>query len=61
MPCCATARSRPRRLPFPQRLNILFEDMTQLLEVTKPEAVAVEELFWGTISRPALAFRTDAV
>ena len=24
-----------------------FEDMTQLLEVTKPEAVAVEELFWG--------------
>ena len=37
----------PVGLPFPQRLNILFEDMTQLLEVTKPEAVAVEELFWG--------------
>ena len=37
----------PAGLPFPQRLNILFEDMTQLLEVTKPEAVAVEELFWG--------------
>lgn len=35
----------PAGLPFPQRLNILFEDMTQLLEVTKPEAVAVEELF----------------
>lgn len=26
---------------------MLFEDMTQLLEVTEPEAVAVEELFWG--------------
>ncbi|MEI3071529.1 MAG: crossover junction endodeoxyribonuclease RuvC [Oscillospiraceae bacterium] len=25
----------PAGLPFPQRLNILFEDMTQLLEVTK--------------------------
>lgn len=37
----------PAELPFPQRLNMLFEDMTRLLEVTKPEAVAVEELFWG--------------
>ena len=37
----------PPELPFPQRLNMLFEDMTRLLEVTKPEAVAVEELFWG--------------
>ena len=26
---------------------MLFEDMTRLLDVTKPEAVAVEELFWG--------------
>ena len=37
----------PPELTFPQRLNMLFEDMTRLLEVTKPEAVAVEELFWG--------------
>lgn len=37
----------PADLPFPQRLNMLFEDMTRLLEVTAPEAVAVEELFWG--------------
>lgn len=37
----------PTGLTFPQRLNILFEDVTRLLEVTKPEAVAVEELFWG--------------
>ncbi len=37
----------PADLPFPERLNMLFEDMTRLLEVTKPEAVAVEELFWG--------------
>lgn len=34
-------------LPFTERLNVLFEDMTRLLEVAQPEAVAVEELFWG--------------
>ena len=34
-------------LPFPQRLTVLYDDMCRLLEVTKPEAVAVEELFWG--------------
>lgn len=37
----------PADLPFPQRLNLLFEDMNRLLEVTQPDAVAVEELFWG--------------
>ena len=37
----------PADLPFPERLNMLFEDMNRLLEVTKPETVAVEELFWG--------------
>ncbi len=37
----------PADLPFPQRLNMLFEDMSRLIEVTKPGAVAVEELFWG--------------
>ena len=37
----------PADLPFPERLNMLFEDMNRLLEVTKPEAVAVEELLWG--------------
>lgn len=37
----------PADLPFSQRLNMLFEDMTRLLEVTQPDTVAVEELFWG--------------
>ena len=37
----------PPNLTFPQRLNMLFDDMLRLLEVTKPDAVAVEELFWG--------------
>ena len=34
-------------LPFAKRLQTLYEDMVRLLEVTKPDAVAVEELFWG--------------
>lgn len=37
----------PKELPFQDRLVILYDDMLRLLEVTKPDAVAVEELFWG--------------
>lgn len=37
----------PKELEFPQRLCTLFDDMTRLMEVTAPDAVAVEELFWG--------------
>ena len=37
----------PMRLTFPQRLEVLYDDMEELLKTVKPEAVAVEELFWG--------------
>ena len=37
----------PTRLTFPQRLEVLYDDMEELLKTVKPEAVAVEELFWG--------------
>ena len=37
----------PAGLPFPQRLATLYDDMTTLLTALQPEAVAVEELFWG--------------
>ena len=37
----------PPGLPFPQRLCVLYDDMTQLLDTLKPDAVAVEQLFWG--------------
>lgn len=37
----------PKELPFSERLVMLYDDCAQLLEVTKPDAVAVEELFWG--------------
>ena len=37
----------PTTLTFPERLVILYDDMAQLIETVKPDAVAVEELFWG--------------
>ncbi len=37
----------PKELEFPQRLEILFDDLSRLVEVTQPDAAAVEELFWG--------------
>ena len=37
----------PKDLPFPKRLEILYDDLIRLTEVTDPDAAAVEELFWG--------------
>ncbi len=37
----------PPDLSFSRRLTMLYDDMARLLEVTRPDAVAVEELFWG--------------
>ena len=37
----------PARLAFPKRLKMLYDDMNELLGAVRPDAVAVEELFWG--------------
>ena len=37
----------PAGLSLSKRLGMLYDDMTQLLTAVKPDAVAVEELFWG--------------
>ena len=37
----------PTSLSFPERLKMLYDDMVELLHTVKPDAVAVEELFWG--------------
>ena len=41
------AITTPPGMDFSARLEIIYEDMRQLLEKTKPEAVAIEELFFG--------------
>ena len=37
----------PTTLTFPQRLEMLYDDMVQLIDTVRPDAIAVEELFWG--------------
>ena len=37
----------PAGMDFSARLEIIYEDMRQLLELSKPDAVAMEELFFG--------------
>lgn len=37
----------PAGADFSARLEMIYEDMRRLLEVAKPDAVAIEELFFG--------------
>ncbi len=41
------AITTPAGMDFSARLEIIYEDMRALLEATKPQAVAIEELFFG--------------
>ncbi len=41
------AITTPAGMDFSARLEIIYEDMKKLLESAKPEAVAIEELFFG--------------
>ena len=41
------AITTPAGMDFSARLEIVYEDMRRLLEQAKPDAVAIEELFFG--------------
>lgn len=41
------AITTPPELDFSQRLVMIYNDMTELLQTLKPDVVSVEELFWG--------------
>jgi len=41
------AITTPAGMDFSARLEIIYNDMQQLLEVAKPDEVAIEELFFG--------------
>ena len=41
------AITTPAGMDFSARLEIIYHDMQALLEVAKPDAVAIEELFFG--------------
>lgn len=38
----------PAHTPLSERLNIIYDDLFQLLDAVRPDAVAVEELFFNT-------------
>ena len=42
------AITTPAGMDFPLRLQLIYDDMTQLLELLKPDAVSIEELFFNT-------------
>ena len=37
----------PADLAFPQRLEVIYNDMNALIEAVSPDVIAIEELFWG--------------
>ena len=41
------AITTPPNTEFPWRLSVIYNDMVQLLMMEKPDAVAIEELFFG--------------
>ena len=41
------AITTPAGMDFSARLEMIYEDMGQLLRTTRPDAVAIEELFFG--------------
>ena len=41
------AITTPAGTEFSARLEMIYNDMTQLLQMTQPDAVAIEELFFG--------------
>ncbi len=41
------AITTPAGMDFPIRLQMIYHDMTELLKLSKPDAVAIEELFFG--------------
>ena len=41
------AITTPPNTDFSWRLEMIYNDMTQLLQVSQPDAVAIEELFFG--------------
>ena len=41
------AITTPAGMDFSARLEIIYNDMTKLLQVAKPDCVAIEELFFG--------------
>ena len=42
------AVTTPAGMEFSQRLKLIYDDMTELLQMLKPDVVSIEELFFNT-------------
>ncbi len=49
------AVTSPANTPFPRRLEMIFDGITQLCDEYKPDAVSVEELFFNTNLKTGIA------
>ncbi len=48
------AVTTPAGLDFPNRLDIIYNGITQIIETNKPEALAIEKLFFNTNTTTAI-------
>ena len=48
------AITTPPNTEFAWRLEVIYNDMTQLLQVAQPDVVAIEELFFGHNVTPGI-------
>lgn len=53
-PLAYGAITTPAGLPFPQRLEMIYRDMTTLLEKFHPDCMAVEKLYFNTNTTTAI-------
>lgn len=44
----------PAGMPLPQRLQVIYRELTQILSTWQPESSAIEELFFGKNAKTAL-------
>ncbi|HET9696662.1 MAG TPA: crossover junction endodeoxyribonuclease RuvC [Terriglobales bacterium] len=51
--CCGTIRLSPKR-PMPDRLNEVFERLRAVIGESKPEMVAIEDVFYAVNAKSAL-------
>ena len=48
------AITTPAGIPFPERLQMIYEQMQEILMLYKPEAMAVEQLYFNTNTTTAI-------
>ena len=53
-PLAYGAITTPAGLPFPDRLEMIYRDMTTLLEKYRPDCMAVEKLYFNTNTTTAI-------